>query len=149
MTNENLYAIIGVLLEIVQLIHQHTSKEEFLMIEAKDLSKSFGKTDVLKNMNCIIKDGSIYGLIGSNGAGKSTFLRLISGVYYPQSGSVTIDGKDVYENNEIKKRIIFVADEFYIPQGITVSSTVVLPTGMPLAVSCRVPSPPQQMTVAE
>ena len=90
------------------------------MIEAKDLSKSFGKTDVLTNMNCIIKDGSIYGLIGSNGAGKSTFLRLISGVYYPQSGSVTIDGKDVYENNEIKKRIIFVADEFYIPQGITV-----------------------------
>ena len=90
------------------------------MIEAKNLSKSFGKTEVLKDMNCIIKDGSIYGLIGANGAGKSTFLRLISGVYYPQSGYLTVDGKDVYENNEIKQRIIFVADEFYIPQGITV-----------------------------
>ena len=90
------------------------------MIEAKNLSKSFGKTEVLKDMNCIIKDGSIYGLIGANGAGKSTFLRLISGVYYPQSGYLTVDGKDVYENNEIKRRIIFVADEFYIPQGITV-----------------------------
>ena len=65
------------------------------MIEAKNLSKSFGKTEVLKDMNCIIKDGSIYGLLGANGAGKSTFLRLISGVYYPQSGYLTVDGKDV------------------------------------------------------
>ena len=90
------------------------------MIGAKQLCKSFGKKEVLKDMNCTIKNGSIYGLIGANGAGKSTFLRLISGVYYPQSGFITIDGKEVYENNEIKKKVIFVADEFYIPQGITV-----------------------------
>lgn len=90
------------------------------MIEAKQLCKSFGEKEVLKDMNCTIKNGSIYGLIGANGAGKSTFLRLISGVYYPQSGFITVDGKEIYENNEVKKKIIFVADEFYIPQGITV-----------------------------
>ena len=90
------------------------------MIEAKQLCKNFGTKEVLKDMNCTIKDGSIYGLIGSNGSGKSTFLRLISGVYYPQSGFLTINGKEVYENNDIKKKIIFVADEFFIPQGITV-----------------------------
>jgi len=90
------------------------------MIEAKQLCKSFGTKEVLKDMNCTIKDGSIYGLIGSNGSGKSTFLRLVSGVYYPQSGFLTINGKEVYENNDIKKKIIFVADEFFIPQGTTV-----------------------------
>lgn len=90
------------------------------MIEAKHICKSFGKTEVLKDMNCTIKNGSIYGLIGANGAGKSTFLRLVSGVYYPQSGFMTIDGKEVYENNEVKSKIIFVADEFFIPQGTTV-----------------------------
>ena len=74
------------------------------MIEAKQLCKSFGTKEVLKDMNCTIKDGSIYGLIGANGAGKSTFLRLISGVYYPQSGFLTINGKEVYENNEIKRK---------------------------------------------
>lgn len=90
------------------------------MIEASGLCKNFGKKQVLKNMNCKINNGSIYGLIGANGAGKSTFLRLVAGCSYPQGGHITVDGNDVYENTETKKKTVFVADEFFIPQGYTV-----------------------------
>ena len=51
------------------------------------------------------------GLLGSNGAGKSTILRLLSGVYSPDGGSVTIDGEDIFNNPEVKQKVFFVNDE--------------------------------------
>ncbi len=87
------------------------------MICAKDLTLKFDDFTALNNMSCTIPDSRIYGLVGSNGAGKSTFLRLISGIYRPTSGSVTIDGAPVYENPQVKKRIVFVPDDLYfLPQ---------------------------------
>jgi ABC-2 type transport system ATP-binding protein len=71
----------------------------------------------LKDMSCVIPDGVIYGLVGSNGAGKSTFLRLISGVYKSKSGEITVDGAPLYENPEVKKDILYVPDDLYfLPQ---------------------------------
>lgn len=87
------------------------------MIQVKDLVKKFGNVVAVNNVSCTINDGCIYGLVGSNGAGKSTFLRLLSGVYCADSGSISVDGKEVYENPDIKKNIVFVADELYfLPQ---------------------------------
>ena len=55
--------------------------------------------------------------MGSNGAGKSTFLRLLSGVYRPDKGSITIDGLPVWENPEAKNKIFYVPDDLYfLPQ---------------------------------
>ena len=87
------------------------------MIHAKNVTMKFDRFTALNNMNCSIPDGCIYGLVGSNGAGKSTFLRLISGVYRPLEGTITIDGQPVYENPEIKKQIVYVPDDLYfLPQ---------------------------------
>lgn len=87
------------------------------MICAKNLTMKFDDFTALKNLNCEIPEACIYGLVGSNGAGKSTFLRLISGIYRPDSGEVTFDGKPVYENPEVKKKILYVPDELYfLPQ---------------------------------
>ena len=87
------------------------------MICAENLTLKFDDFTALKNMNCQIPDGRIYGLVGSNGAGKSTFLRLATGIYRPTEGRVTVDGKPVYENPEVKKRIVYVPDELYfLPQ---------------------------------
>ena len=87
------------------------------MICAKNLTMKFDDFTALKNLNCEIPESCIYGLVGSNGAGKSTFLRLISGIYRPNEGEITIDGKTVYENPEIKKQILYVPDELYfLPQ---------------------------------
>lgn len=87
------------------------------MICAENINMKFDDFAALKNLNCKIPDGCIYGLVGSNGAGKSTFLRLISGIYRPMSGSVTFDGQPVYENPAVKNKILFVPDELYfLPQ---------------------------------
>ena len=87
------------------------------MICAKNLTMKLDDFTALKRMNCEIPEACIYGLVGSNGAGKSTFLRLISGIYRPDSGEVTIDGQPVYENPEVKNRILYVPDELYfLPQ---------------------------------
>lgn len=83
------------------------------MISATNLTKTFGKFKAVDNVTCQIKKGCIYGLVGSNGAGKSTFLRMITGVYKPEGGTITIDGLPVYENPEVKKRIAYVPDELY------------------------------------
>ena len=71
------------------------------MILADKLSKNFGKKEVLKDLCCQIDRGSVYGLVGTNGAGKSTFLRLLTGVYKQDSGSVEIDGKKVFDNVQV------------------------------------------------
>jgi len=83
------------------------------MIQSKSLTKKFDDFTALDSLNCHIQKGSIYGLVGSNGSGKSTFLRLVSGVYRPDSGEITVDGKSVYENPAIKQKIFFVSDEPY------------------------------------
>ena len=83
------------------------------MIEAKNLTKRFGSLMAVDHINAQIRDGSVFGLIGTNGAGKSTFLRMLSGVLKPDEGSVTIDGKEVYENVEVKSRFFYISDDQY------------------------------------
>ena len=86
------------------------------MIQVNNVTKKFGSFTALNNMSCKISDGCIYGLIGSNGAGKSTFLRLITGVYKPDEGQVLLDGEPVYENPAAKAKIAYVSDElFFLP----------------------------------
>ena len=55
------------------------------MIEITDLCKTFDRHTVLNKLNCNIKTGSIYGLVGSNGTGKSTLLRIINNIYKKDS----------------------------------------------------------------
>lgn len=87
------------------------------MIIATNLTKRFSDVSALDQLNCHIPDGCVYGLVGANGAGKSTFLRLVSGVYRPDGGSVTMDNEPTFENIKLKKRFAFVPDEFWaLPQ---------------------------------
>lgn len=83
------------------------------MITIEQLSKAFGDIQAVKQVSAEIKSGSIFGLIGSNGAGKSTFLRLLAGIYKPDLGRVLIDGEDVYENTGAKQRIFYISDDQY------------------------------------
>lgn len=87
------------------------------MIEVKNLTKKFEDFTALNRISCHIPQGCIYGMVGSNGAGKSTFLRVLAGVYRADEGTVEMDGKPVYENPEAKSRIAFVADELYFLPG--------------------------------
>ena len=81
------------------------------MIEIKNLEKAIYGTKILDGIDLEIKKGSVFGLLGSNGAGKSTLLRHLCGVYKQDSGSVLIDGAEVYDNADAKRKIFFVNDE--------------------------------------
>ena len=61
------------------------------MILAHQLTKRFEDFTALRSLSCEIEKGCIYGMVGSNGAGKSTFLRLLTGVYQPDEGSISIE----------------------------------------------------------
>ena len=87
-----------------------------------NLVKSFNDKKVLDNLNISIEDGTVFGLIGINGAGKSTLLRLISGVYSQDLGIVEVGGECVFENEKIKKDIIYVSDDPYFPFSSTIKS---------------------------
>ena len=87
------------------------------MIEAKNVTMCFEDFTALDSLSCQIPSGCIYGLIGSNGAGKSTFLRLLSGIYRPKNGEIFIDGLPVFDNPEAKRKMFFIPDElFFLPQ---------------------------------
>lgn len=83
------------------------------MIRVENLTKSFGDFTALNAISCTIPHGCIYGMVGSNGAGKSTFLRLITGVYKADQGEIQIDDQPVYENPAVKSTIAYVPDELY------------------------------------
>lgn len=92
------------------------------MIALQTVVKQFGALHALDGISMEIKKGSIYGLIGSNGAGKSTMLRLIAGIYRAESGMLTVDGEPVYENPPIKERVFLVSDEPYFFHQATLDS---------------------------
>jgi ABC-2 type transport system ATP-binding protein len=81
------------------------------MIEAVNLTKRFDDILAVDHINATIKDGSVFGLIGTNGAGKSTFLRLAGGVLKADEGTITIDGQEVFENPKAKERFFYISDE--------------------------------------
>ncbi|MBE6741728.1 MAG: ABC transporter ATP-binding protein [Ruminococcaceae bacterium] len=83
------------------------------MIEVKNVVKAFGDFNALNGVNMNIADGSIYGLVGPNGAGKTTLMNTLCGIYKAAGGEITVDGIPVYENNDIKKRIVYISDDVF------------------------------------
>ena len=96
------------------------------MIKTEKLTKKFGTYTALQDISCTIQDGCIYGMVGSNGAGKSTFLRILSGVYKADGGNVLLDGEPIYENAAAKGQIMFVPDELYYINGASMNRMAAL-----------------------
>ncbi len=83
------------------------------MIEVKNLSKSFDSIKAIDHISAKIEDGHVFGLIGTNGAGKSTFMRMLSGVLKPEEGEILVDGEPVYDNPAVKEKIFYISDDQY------------------------------------
>ena len=83
------------------------------MIQAVQLTKRFEDILAVDHIDAVIQEGSVFGLIATNGAGKSTFLRLASGILKPDEGQITLDGQEIYENTEAKKKFFYISDEMY------------------------------------
>ena len=88
------------------------------MIEVKGLSKTFDEIKAIDNVSARIEEGHVFGLIGTNGAGKSTFMRMLSGVLKPEAGEILIDGEPVYDNPAVKEKVFYISDDqFFFKSG--------------------------------
>ena len=65
------------------------------VLEIKNLNKSYGKKQALTDVNLNLERGRIVGLLGPNGSGKTTMIKLINGLLTPNSGSITVDGNKI------------------------------------------------------
>ena len=83
------------------------------MIEIRNVTKAFDGIKAVDKVSVSIKENTVFGLIGTNGAGKSTVLRMVAGVLEPDEGEIAVEGLPVFDNMEAKNKIYFIADEPY------------------------------------
>jgi len=93
------------------------------MIEIKNLNFSYNKIQVFSNISLSFEKGNIYGLLGENGVGKTTLLKLISGLQRPNEGTCTINGIETQSRlPEILSDIYFISEDFATPVGSPLSN---------------------------
>lgn len=90
------------------------------MIQVKNLHKKFGKTKALDGIDLTVSKGSIYGLVGTNGAGKTTVIRHMAGILRQDEGEILFDGEPAFENPAVKQKIGLVPDELFFPKGYSI-----------------------------
>ncbi|MDF9839424.1 MULTISPECIES: ABC transporter ATP-binding protein [unclassified Paenibacillus] len=83
------------------------------VIEMNHLTKNYGKSRGIKDINLSVEEGEIFGFIGPNGAGKSTAIRTLLGLIYPTSGSAAIFGRNCTEHPEIRKELGYLPSEVF------------------------------------
>ena len=86
------------------------------MLEMKNVTKAFGDFKALDDLSLHVPKGAVSGLVGPNGAGKTTVIRHLTGIYRPDSGTVTVGGQDVAADPNVRERIGYIPDEvFFFP----------------------------------
>mgnify|MGYP000937106218 CR=1 FL=1 len=83
------------------------------MIKVDHVNKNFDRFKALDDLNINVNKGSIYGLVGTNGAGKTTIIKHITGIIRPDSGQITIGGEDVFDNRNVKQKMGFIPDDLF------------------------------------
>ncbi|MBL8532432.1 MAG: ABC transporter ATP-binding protein [Betaproteobacteria bacterium] len=87
-----------------------------VILEAKGLNKSFGAVTAASNINVAVEQDSVVGLIGSNGAGKTTFINMVTGYLTPTSGTISFDGRDITSLKPRQITQMGICRSFQIPQ---------------------------------
>ena len=93
------------------------------LLTIKNLNKSYKEKKVLKDINLNIKEGKIIGLLGKNGTGKSTLIKLINDLLTPDSGEILVKGKKI--GVESKKIISYLPERTYLDKSLTVEETLI------------------------
>ena len=96
------------------------------MIQFEHVSKSYGKTPVLKDLNFTIPDGQFVVLIGPSGCGKTTTMKMINRLLEPDTGSIRIDGNDVHSQDkvELRRHIGYVIQQIGLFPNMTVAQNI-------------------------
>lgn len=95
------------------------------IIEINNLSKSYGKTKALDNVSFNVERGELFGLIGPDGAGKTTLFRLLTTLLTPDEGSATVDGRDIVKDYlNIRSQVGYMPGRFSLYPDLTVEENL-------------------------
>jgi ABC-2 type transport system ATP-binding protein len=90
------------------------------VIQTEDLTRTFGDFTAVDRITMQVQKGEIFGFLGANGAGKTTAMKMLTGLLSPSSGKATVSGFDVYEEAEqIKKNIGYMSQKFSLYDDLT------------------------------
>jgi ABC-2 type transport system ATP-binding protein len=99
--------------------------DPFFAIEVRDLTRRFGRFTAVDHVTFDVKEGEIFGFLGSNGAGKSTTIRMLCGLLKPTSGTARVGGVDVGGDPEgVKRRIGYMSQRFSLYELLTVDENI-------------------------
>ena len=94
-------------------------------IVARDISKHYGKVQALSHVDFTVGEGEIFGLIGPDGAGKTTLFRILATLVLPDGGTASVDGHDVVKGmKDIRKRVGYMPGKFSLYQDLTVEENL-------------------------
>jgi phospholipid/cholesterol/gamma-HCH transport system ATP-binding protein len=101
-------------------------------VQVESLSKSFGNQTVLKGINLEVAEGETLSVLGRSGTGKSVLLKLIIGLYKPDSGAIRVNGEEVTklplkELNEVRKKVGFLFQQAALYDSLTIEENVAFP----------------------
>ncbi len=99
--------------------------ENKYVIEAEELTKTFGSFTAVNAISFNVKKGEIFGFLGANGAGKTTAMKMLTGLLSPSSGKASVAGYDVFTQSEsIKKRIGYMSQKFSLYEDLTLYENI-------------------------
>ena len=102
-----------------------TSDHQNIAIKAENITKTFGDFTAVDHISFEVTKGEIFGFLGANGAGKTSAMRMFSGLSIPTSGTATVAGFDVYKETEkIKKNIGYMSQKFSLYGNLTVKENL-------------------------
>lgn len=94
-------------------------------VEAKNLTRTFGKFKAVDSISFSVKKGEIFGFLGANGAGKTTTIRMLCGLLLPSTGEAHVAGLDIYKQyEEIKQHIGYMSQKFSLYDDLTVEENI-------------------------
>ena len=99
-------------------------------IALRNVSKSFGATSIIPNIDLDIEDGEFVVFVGPSGCGKSTLLRLIAGLEDTSGGTISIDGRDVTNEAPAKRKLAMVFQSYALYPHMTVAKNIAFPLKM-------------------
>lgn len=106
-------------------------RKDKIAIEAHELTRTFGSFTAVDCVTFQVKQGEIFGLLGANGAGKSTCIKMLTGILPPSDGEGAVSGADMrYAGQEIKERIGYVSQAFSLYIDLTVLENIMLYAGI-------------------
>ena len=97
------------------------------VLEASGITKVFPGVTALDSVDVSFEPGQIHAIIGENGAGNSTLIKCLTGVYTPGQGSVMIDGQDALKNKELFNKVAYVPQEIDLFGHMSVAENLFLP----------------------